>query len=126
MKKITIPAVAAAVLAFGGCGGDAAASHPKVHIHGSFAEVSLVNGNCGLSPGDQVKITSAGGKVLAIPALGTAVTRTIKTGGVSVPMVVYPFSATVPAEARYGITVGSMPVYYASQAHLRKGVGLTC
>jgi hypothetical protein len=30
------------------------------------------------------------------------------------------------SEARYGLTVGWMPVYYASQAQLRKGVDLTC
>jgi hypothetical protein len=126
MNKITIMmATTAAVLVLAACGGGAA-SHPQVHVRGSFAEASLVDGNCGLSPGDQVKITSAGGKVLATPSLGSAVSKTLKTGGVSVPQVVYPLSATVPAEARYGLTVGSMPVYYASQAQLRKGVDLTC
>jgi hypothetical protein len=106
------------------CGGKAAA--PKVHIHGNFAEVSLVDGNCGLSPGDQVKITSGSGKLLAVATLGQAKELKIHTQGLTVPQIVYPWSASGPAEARYGLTVSSMPVYYASEAALRKGVDLSC
>lgn len=124
MKKIIIAVVTC--LALTACGDGGVASHPKIHVHGTFAEESLTNGNCGLSPGDQVKITSGDGKLLATPTLGQAVTKTIKAGGVSVPLSAYPFSATVPAESRYGLTVGSMPVFYVSKAAFRKGVDLTC
>lgn len=64
--------------------------------------------------------------MLATPLLGQPVTKKIRAAGVTVPQTVLPFSADVPAQARYGVTVGSRPVYYASQAQLRKGLDLSC
>jgi len=38
----------------------------------------------------------------------------------------YTYSATVPVEPRYGVTVGSLAPYYVSQAQFIKGIDLSC
>lgn len=67
-------------------------------------------------------ITEPSGKVLATPTLpATPVSKTITVSGVKVPVQTYPYSATVPAETRYGVTVGSTAPYYVTEAQFIKG-----
>jgi len=45
---------------------------------------------------------------------------------VSVPVPEYTYSAAVPAEPRYGVTVGSAAPSYTSEAQFVKGLDLSC
>jgi hypothetical protein len=122
LALLAVPVLAAGLIV--GCGGHAAPA--KVKIHGSFAEGSLTDGNCGISTGDQVRITSGSGKLLAIASLGNPRVDKITVDSITVPEVVLPWSATVPAEAQYGLTVGGSTPYFASRAEARKGADLSC
>jgi hypothetical protein len=118
-------AATAALLVLTACGGGPG-SPAMIHVHGTVGNSLGGSGTC-VSGGDQVKITSPSGKVLATPTLGASpVNKKITASGTTVTVQVYPFSATVPAESRYGLTVGSVPPYYVSQAQLRKGIDLSC
>jgi len=119
-----VAAVIAAVLV--ACGSQPAA-HPKVHVHGTLGMSFASNCTAGtFSAGDQVKITAAGGRVLATPTLGQPESKTLTVSGQAIQVTEYPFSATVPPESRYGLTAASLPTYYVSEAQFRKGVNLSC
>lgn len=115
IQRAMLPAlILATALVLAACGGGSA-SPAMIHVHGTVGNSLGGSGTC-VSGGDQVKITSASGKVLATPTLGVSpVNKKITTSGITVTVQVYPFSATVPAESRYGITVGSVAPYYVSQ-----------
>ena len=121
------PIVLVFVLALAACGGSGGSSAPAmIRVHGSFDQDFASDGNCQYA-GAQVVITDASGKVLATPTLPeTATMKTITTSGVSVPVQEYTYSATVPAEPRYGVTVGSAAPYYVTEAQFIKGVDLSC
>jgi hypothetical protein len=46
--------------------------------------------------------------------------------GAGVPVKEYPYSATVPVEPRYGVTVGSLAPRYVTEAQFIKGIDLSC
>lgn len=118
-----VAGVALAGLTLTACGGSAPA---MVRVHGSFNIDFASGGSCQYA-GAQVVITDASGKTLATPTLpGTATEKTITVSGAKVPVETYPYSATVPAEARYGVTVGSTAPYYVTEAQFIKGIDLSC
>jgi hypothetical protein len=98
-----------------------------VRVHGSFdIDFASSNPNC-VSGGDQVMITDASGKVLATATLpATPVTKKITVQGIQVAVEEYTYSATVPVEPRYGLTVGSLSPYYVTEAQFIKGTDLSC
>jgi hypothetical protein len=113
-----------AVLALAACGGGAASSVPAtVTVRGSF-DWSIAGG-CSESslPGSQVTITDASGTVLATATLPEQSVSTTMDG---VPVFKFAYSATVPAEARYGVTIGGNAPYYATRAQFAKGIDLSC
>lgn len=108
------------------CGGSGSTAPAMITAHGTFNIDFASGGNCQYA-GEQVVITDAAGKVLVTPTLPASATETsITVGGVKVPVESYPWSATVPVEARYGVTVGSTPPYYATEAQMTKGIDLSC
>ena len=123
MKAREITAALAAAAAVGllaGCGGGAPST---VAIHGTYSDAT---GACAGPPsaGDQVVITDPSGKVIATATLGKD--RNPATVNGLTAVATYAWKATVPREARYGLTLGSMPEYWASAAQLRKGLDLAC
>ncbi len=104
-----------------GCGGGSAASSTET-IHGTFSDATG-SVTCATA-GDQVVISDPSGKVIATATLGKDRNPGLVNGLTAVA--VYPWKATVPREARYGLTLGSMPKYWASAAQLRKGLDLAC
>jgi hypothetical protein len=112
------------VLMLAACGGSSAPA--MIRVHGSFDQDFASDGNCQYA-GAQVIITDASGKVLATSTLpASPVGKTITVSGVSVPVQEYTYSATVPAEPRYGVTVGSTVPYYVTEAQFIKGLDLSC
>lgn len=114
---------AGTVLALAACGGSAPAAPAQVHVHGSFGW--SVASTCQMSEleGAQVQITDASGKVLATATLPVQGKQGTLDG---IPVFQFPYSATVPAEARYGVSVSGITPYYLSQAQFVKGVDLSC
>jgi hypothetical protein len=118
IRRVSTTAVIAA-LALTAC----SSAPATIRIKGAFDVDPLSGSGSCFQPGDQVKITDSSGKVL-----GTA-TLPVKPGTqtlAGVSMDSYAWTAQVPAETRYGITVGSMAPYYASQAQAVKGADLSC
>jgi hypothetical protein len=116
------------VLALAACGGaSSSSSAPQtIKVHGSFNIDFASGGSCQYA-GAQVVITNGSGKVLATPTLpATATAKTITVSDVKVPVQSYPYSAAVPAESRYGVTIGSTAPYYATEAQFIKGLDLSC
>lgn len=75
-----------------------------IRAHGSF-NIDFASGAGCQYAGAQVIITDASGKVIATPTLpATATEKTITVSGIKVSVESYPWSTTVPAEARYGVT----------------------
>jgi hypothetical protein len=99
----------------------ASASATPVHVRGTL-NLGGLGGMC-FSPGDQVTITDPTGKVLASPVLPLNGVKKTVGGAVQLS---FPYSATVPAETRYGVTVGNLKPYYVSEAEFTRGLDLTC
>ena len=113
---------AAAVLALAACGSSGPA---MIQVHGTFGVGSFSAYRCtDLSlEGAQVTITDASGTVLATATLPLKpVPATVDGTRVDE----FPYSATVPPEARYGVTVGGKAPYYVTRAEFTKGIDLSC
>lgn len=128
MRTVTVAAISAAiaaaiaVIAVVALSGHATAKPIRVHGALKIAE------NCNaaalsypdISPGSQVTIKGSTGKVIATPTLGAK--DAVVTGNNGVGICRYPFRATVAAQARYGITVGTnRGVVWFTAAQMRKG-----
>jgi hypothetical protein len=127
MKPKALAVTGICALALAACGGSSGSSAPQmIRVHGSFNVDFASGGSCQYA-GAQVMITDGSGKVLATPTLpATATAKTITVSGVKVPVEMYPYSATVPAKTRYGVTVGSTAPYYVTEAQFIKGIDLSC
>jgi hypothetical protein len=126
IKFIAIPAIAlAAGIGLAACG----SSGPSTAaVHGSFDYSGLTggSGSC-TAAGAQVKITDGSGNILATPTLpASPVSKTITASGVQVPVQEYTYSAVVPVESRYAVTLGSLAPYYVTEAQFIKGLDLSC
>jgi hypothetical protein len=126
-KALAITGICALALALAACGGSTSSStQTTIRAHGSF-NIDFASGAGCEYAGAQAIITDASGKVLATPTLpATATEKTITVSGVKVSVESYPWSATVPPEVRYGVTVGSTAPYYATEAQMTKGIDLSC
>lgn len=123
MTGIRVTAGLALLAALAACGSSGPA---QVKVHGSFDIDFASSGQC-VSGGEQVRITDTAGKLLATASLPAApVTRTITVQGQPVQVQEYRYSISVPDEPKYGITAGSLPVYYATRGQLTGGLDLSC
>jgi hypothetical protein len=118
---MAIVAAVAAVATVAGCAGSSAPA--MVQVRGSFDWT--ITSRCSQSslPDSQVRITDSSGTVLATADLPDMPVNA-SVDGVSVYK--YAYSATVPAEARYGVAIGTTAPYYVTRAQFVKGVDLSC
>lgn len=125
MKRYII-AIGAAALGLVACG--STVSTGNVKVHGTLGDVEAAGSLLGcVHAGDQIKITNSAGKVLATPKLGKGFTKYISINGLAmVPVAFYPFSATVPPEPFYGVSVGSAFVRQVSQGEFVSGADIDC
>jgi hypothetical protein len=149
MKAVSIVCLAAIGLAIGLT--VALGSSSDIAVHGSLTDTSALTGGsgCGESNGDQVVITDASGKVLAVTtlrenakmekkleadpaAIGLAKDsnslNALGGGGIAVDVVgYYEFDATVPSGANtYSVKVGSGSAVWFNASEITKGPGLKC
>lgn len=110
---------AGTVVTLAACGGRPG----MIRVHGAVGwslastcrEVSLA--------GAQVKITDGSGTVLATAGLPYRPLSGTVNGLTGVN---FSYSAMVPPEARYGVSIGSISTFYVTQAQFVKGIYLTC
>jgi hypothetical protein len=114
---------AGTVVTLAACGGGGSSGAAMIGVHGAVGwslastcqELSLV--------GAPVKITDSSGTVLAttyLPVRPWSGTVHGLTG------VNFTFSAMVPPEPRYGVSIGSISPFYVTQEQFVEGIYLTC
>lgn len=94
-----------------------------IRVHGSFGW--SIASHCPESEleGAQVSITDSSGTVLATAALPEQPVRGTLDG---LAVFRFTYTAMVPPEARYGVSVGGISPYYVTRAQFVKGIDLSC
>lgn len=123
MNVLRVIVAAGAVGGLAACGGGGSSTPTTVRVHGSFGWSIASNCQESSLEGAQVRITDSSGTVLATADLPEQPTTGTLDG---ITVYKFAYSASVPPEARYGVSVGGISPYYLTQAQFVKGIDLSC